>query len=196
MIRKMKNKKAYAVSDKLQSERGFTLAELLATIAIMAIVMGVVAGGASSLIKVYKSIRLRADAQTLLSTSVMAVSDEMYTAHDIVTDSTGKVTTFVSDDIGTVTISQGSFTDADGQTLNCIMINGNNVVASKTQVLGLNVEFKDDAGNQAFPTYDKTSKVFTFSVNVNDSTGTIDETQTVKIHAITDTPEESTEGTT
>ena len=196
MIRKMKNKKAYAVSDKLQSERGFTLAELLATIAIMAIVMGVVAGGASSLIKVYKSIRLRADAQTLLSTSVMAVSDEMYTAHDIVTDDTGKVTTFVSDDIGTVTISQGSFTDADGETLNCIMINGNNVVASKTQVLGLNVEFKDDAGNQAFPTYDKTSKVFTFSVNVNDSTGTIDETQTVKIHAITDTPEESTEGTT
>ena len=81
MIRKMKNKKAYAVSDKLQSERGFTLAELLATIAIMAIVMGVVAGGASSLIKVYKSIRLRADAQTLLSTSVMAVSDEMYTHH-------------------------------------------------------------------------------------------------------------------
>ena len=196
MIRKMKNKKAYAVSDKLQSERGFTLAELLATIAIMAIVMGVVAGGASSLIKVYKSIRLRADAQTLLSTSVMAVSDEMYTAHDVVTDDTGKVTTFVSDDIGTVTISQGSFTDADGETLNCIMINGNNVVASKTQVLGLNVEFKDDAGNQAFPTYDKTSKVFTFSVNVNDSTGTIDETQTVKIHAITDTPEESTEGTT
>ena len=196
MIRKMKNKKAYAVSDKLQSERGFTLAELLATIAIMAIVMGVVAGGASSLIKVYKSIRLRADAQTLLSTSVMAVSEEMYVAHDVVTDDTGKVTTFVSDDIGTVTISQGSFTDADGETLNCIMINGNNVVASKTQVLGLNVEFKDDAGNQAFPTYDKTSKVFTFSVNVNDSTGTIDETQTVKIHAITDTPEESTEGTT
>ena len=196
MIRKMKNKKAYAVSDKLQSERGFTLAELLATIAIMAIVMGVVAGGASSLIKVYKSIRLRADAQTLLSTSVMAVSDEMYTAHDVVTDDAGKVTTFVSDDIGTVTISQGSFTDADGKTLNCIMINGNNVVASKTQVLGLNVEFKDDAGNQALPTYDKTSKVFTFSVNVNDSTGTIDETQTVKIHAITDTPEESTEGTT
>ena len=196
MIRKMKNKKAYAVSDKLQSERGFTLAELLATIAIMAIVMGVVAGGASSLIKVYKSIRLRADAQTLLSTSVMAVSEEMYVAHDVVTDDTGKVTTFVSDDIGTVTISQGSFTDADGETLNCIMINGNNVVASKTQVLGLNVEFKDDAGNQALPTYDKTSKVFTFSVNVNDSTGTIDETQTVKIHAITDTPEESTEGTT
>lgn len=196
MIRKMKNKKAYAVSDKLQSERGFTLAELLATIAIMAIVMGVVAGGASSLIKVYKSIRLRADAQTLLSTSVMAVSDEMYTAHDVVTDDAGKVTTFVSDDIGTVTISQGSFTDADGKTLNCILINGNNVVASKTQVLGLNVEFKDDAGNQALPTYDKTSKVFTFSVNVNDSTGTIDETQTVKIHAITDTPEEPTEGTT
>ena len=196
MIRKMNNKKAYAVSDKLQSERGFTLAELLATIAIMAIVMGVVAGGASSLIKVYKSIRLRADAQTLLSTSVMAVSDEMYTAHDVVTDDAGKVTTFVSDDIGTVTISQGSFTDADGKTLNCILINGNNVVASKTQVLGLNVEFKDDAGNQALPTYDKTSKVFTFSVNVNDSTGTIDETQTVKIHAITDTPEESTEGTT
>ena len=196
MIRKIKNKKAYAVSDKLQSERGFTLAELLATIAIMAIVMGVVAGGASSLIKVYKSIRLRADAQTLLSTSVMAVSDEMYTAHDIVTDDTGKVTGFVSDDIGNVTISQGSFTDSDGKTLKCLMINGDNVVASKTQVLGLNVEFMDDAGNPALPTYDKTSKVFTFSVNVNDSTGTIDETQTVKIHAITDTPEESTEGTT
>jgi prepilin-type N-terminal cleavage/methylation domain-containing protein len=196
MIRKMKNKKAYAVSDKLQSERGFTLAELLATIAIMAIVMGVVAGGASSLIKVYKSIRLRADAQTLLSTSVMAVSEEMYVAHDVVTDDTGKVTGFVSDDIGNVTISQGSFTDSDGKTLKCLMINGDNVVASKTQVLGLNVEFMDDAGNPALPTYDKTSKVFTFSVNVNDSTGTIDETQTVKIHAITDTPEESTEGTT
>ncbi len=195
MIRKMNNKKAYAVSDKLQSEHGFTLAELLATIAIMAIVIGVVAGGASSLIKVYKSIRLRADAQTLLSTSVMAVSEEMYVAHDVVTDSTGKVTGFVSDDIGNVTISQGSFTDADGKTLKCLMINGDNVVASKTQVLGLNVEFKDDAGNQALPTYDKTSKIFTFSVNVNDSTGTIDETQTVKIHAITDTPEESTEGT-
>ena len=196
MIRKMNNKKAYAVSDKLQSEHGFTLAELLATIAIMAIVIGVVAGGASSLIKVYKSIRLRADAQTLLSTSVMAVSEEMYVAHDVVTDSTGKVTGFVSDDIGNVTISQGSFTDSDGKTLKCLMINGDNVVASKTQVLGLNVEFMDDAGNPALPTYDKTSKVFTFSVNVNDSTGTIDETQTVKIHAITDTPEESTEGTT
>ena len=182
----------------LRDERGFTLPELLAAVAIMSIILGVVAGGASSFIRVYRSIRLRADAQTLMSTSVMAISKEMYTAHDVQTDDSlgtgsGIVTSFVSDDIGTVTYSAGkTAADEDGKQYDCILMNGNNIVADKTQTLGLGVELKKNgAGNLAEPVYHKDTNTFVFTVRVFSDDDVINETQSVTIHSIDSYPDET-----
>lgn len=164
----------------LLGRAGFTLTELLATIAIMSIVLGVVAGGASTMIDVFKKIKLRADAQTLMSTTVMALSEGMYTASDVEVGDDGKVSSIVSEKSGKLVYSQGQTTG--DKPADCIMINGSNVVADRTQTLGLGVSFKDSAGTDTRPVYDENTHMFTFTVTV--SNGSIKETREVQIHSI------------
>lgn len=58
-----------------------TLAELLATILIMSFVMISVASGVAASQRVYKQVQEKADAQTLLSTTINAMAGQLYNSY-------------------------------------------------------------------------------------------------------------------
>lgn len=76
-------------SRKLHSRRGFTLAEMLATVLILLMVSAIVAAGIPAAVRAYEKVVRSANAEVLLSTSVSALRSELGTARDIrVTDGT------------------------------------------------------------------------------------------------------------
>lgn len=169
---------------RLLNRAGFTLAELLATMAIMSIVMSVILGGSTALIKVYRDIKLRADAQTLMSTAVMALSEGMYTASEVEVGDDGRVTGITSDKLGKLSYSTG--TTSGDKPAACIKVNDINIVSDKTQTLGLGVAFKDG------PTFDSNTNTFTFTVMV--SGDNVSETRTVQVHSIVTKKQEEKQG--
>lgn len=60
------------------NQKGLTLAETLICVLLLTIILIPVAGGATNLIGIYKKIRLKTNAQTLLSTAIQAVSEDLY----------------------------------------------------------------------------------------------------------------------
>jgi hypothetical protein len=67
---------------KLKSARGVTLAETLISVLLLTIVLTAVVGGSQMLLRVYHNVRIKADAQTLMSTAMLAITDDLYTAKD------------------------------------------------------------------------------------------------------------------
>ena len=63
--------------DKIHSEEGFTLSETLMTVVLIGLITMVMAGGIVAAKNVYQRISLRADAQTLLATTVSAVTEDL-----------------------------------------------------------------------------------------------------------------------
>ena len=63
--------------DKIHSEEGFTLSETLMTVVLIGLVTMAMAGGIVAARNVYQRISLRADAQTLLATTVSAVTEDL-----------------------------------------------------------------------------------------------------------------------
>lgn len=62
---------------KLHSQSGFTLTELFATIVILLLVAGVVAGGVPAAVRAYEQVVDGANAQLLLSTTMTVLRDEL-----------------------------------------------------------------------------------------------------------------------
>ena len=58
--------------------RGASLAEMLVTVLILSIAMVAVAGGAASSVRIYRQLRQKANAQTLLSTQINTLSGYLY----------------------------------------------------------------------------------------------------------------------
>ena len=72
------NKKLFgSMRKKLHSTEGFTLSETLMTVVLIGLVTTVMAGGIVAARNVYQRISLRADAQTLLATTVSAVTEDL-----------------------------------------------------------------------------------------------------------------------
>lgn len=63
--------------DKIHSEEGFTLSEILMTVVLIGLITMAMAGGIVAAKNVYQRISLRADAQTLLATTVSAVTEDL-----------------------------------------------------------------------------------------------------------------------
>lgn len=63
--------------DKIYSEEGFTLSETLMTVVLIGLITMAMAGGIVAAKNVYQRISLRADAQTLLATTVSAVTEDL-----------------------------------------------------------------------------------------------------------------------
>lgn len=63
--------------DKIHSEEGFTLSETLMTVVLIGLITMAMAGGIVAAKNVYQRISLRADAQTLLATTVSAVTEDL-----------------------------------------------------------------------------------------------------------------------
>ena len=62
---------------KLHNTNGFTLSETLMTVVLIGLVTMAMAGGIVAARNVYQRISLRADAQTLLATTVSAVTEDL-----------------------------------------------------------------------------------------------------------------------
>lgn len=62
---------------KIHSEEGFTLSETLMTVVLIGLITMAMAGGIVAAKNVYQRISLRADAQTLLATTVSAVTEDL-----------------------------------------------------------------------------------------------------------------------
>lgn len=87
---------------KLNSKRGFSLAETLMAILILLMVSTIVATGMPAARDAYQKVVLTANAQTLLSTAVNALRDEIGTAWDVRKEIIEGVTslTYMSSDTG------------------------------------------------------------------------------------------------
>lgn len=67
----------------MNNHRGFSIAELLVAILILSLVSTVVAGGIPVARDAYEKITLSANAQTMLSTAISALRNELCTASDV-----------------------------------------------------------------------------------------------------------------
>lgn len=70
--------KVRSISQKIKEKRAVTLAEMLMVVMIMSLVMAFVASTAVVVNRVYRQIRARANAQTLLSTTISEVAGDLY----------------------------------------------------------------------------------------------------------------------
>ncbi len=98
---------------KLRNRKGFTLAETLLAVLILLLVSGIVARGIPVAASVYEKTVLSANAQSLLSTTVSALRDELGTAWDVQVDETHKMVSYYSADTGNR--SELEIVEEDGQ---------------------------------------------------------------------------------
>lgn len=172
--------------EKLQrklNSRGLSLAETLITIIILSIILSAVTGGSVVALRVYRQVRRKADAQTLLSTTINAIAENLYYSRDVSVDNNGNVISFYSETLGfTTSYSNGIMAGKDNKTLDTIVytVNADDetmttypIVSNKTQTLNQNVKL---VGNMQY-----NSGCYTFTVSVSDSNGEIEE-ETAQIH--------------
>ena len=81
-----------------RKKAGFTLAETLLTVLLLTIVLGGLTSAIAAAVNVYNRVRIRSEAEVLLSTAADAVSADLSTARNIKLDSDGEtVKNFFSD---------------------------------------------------------------------------------------------------
>jgi prepilin-type N-terminal cleavage/methylation domain len=151
---------------------GFTLSELLVVVLILSIVMIVVVGGVTVVKNSYTSIKLRAESDTLMSTAIADVMDEMRYAGEIkteaqtYTDSSGSaktenVTTFLS---GTRGYRIFFFNDSGSKG---IMLSAADVTKSQNAPLLTGKSMPDGLIPSISYTYDETSGLFTATITIS-----------------------------
>ena len=99
---------------KLKNRKGFSLAEVLVAVLIMAMVTAVVAAGMPSAINAYHSIVDHANAQLLLTTTTNALRNELDLAKEITVGADGKTIDFRAPG---GTMSRIVFSDGNSVTL-------------------------------------------------------------------------------
>lgn len=100
-----------------KNSRGFTLVETLVTVLILLLVTAVVAGGMPAAVNALKKAVDAAHAQTVLSTAVTALRDELTTARDVTVSGTTISYTDGDGRASRITIGTTiSYTNGDGQT--------------------------------------------------------------------------------
>ena len=115
---------------KLKKRGGFSLAETLVAILILLMVSAIVAAGVPVARDAYEKVVLSANAQTMLSSAVSALRDELGTAWDVrVEDSkvktSGAFLTYYSSATGARTkLSLGDF-QVGGKTVTTILVQDN-----------------------------------------------------------------------
>lgn len=168
------------------SRAGFTLTEVLATVALVGIMSLAVTSGLGAAMRAYHSVRLRADAETLLATAVSAMTLDMSSAYQITPAGNGsgqvQVASFYSDYRGYRMAYQNSKPDGiqvayvDGSSAGAGGTGGGAASGStlipllteSTQTLGLYVRI---GNNDETPqiTYDEKTHCFVFDLQVVNS---------------------------
>lgn len=98
------------ISKKLKSHKGFTLAETLLAVLILLLVSVIVANGIPAASKAYEKTVLAANAQSLMSTTVAALRDELGTAWKV--SVAGNEVTYYSADTGNRSVLKKGSNDA------------------------------------------------------------------------------------
>ena len=89
-----------ALRRKLKSRRGFTMAELLMVILILALVGSVVVSGIPAAMNAYRKVVDGANAQLLLSTTVSSLRRELSLAKEVKTTGEGKLVSYTNGETG------------------------------------------------------------------------------------------------
>lgn len=176
------------------NRRGISLAETLVTVLLLSIVLSAVTAGAATSLRLYREIRKKADAQTLLSTAIMAVSENLYYSRD---DQNGA---FYSETAkGWVTYTNEDTGDGTGRTeLTCTVrstapgtaaesgkesgtdpSSSYRVLNSGSEPLGLYAVLGEAGESTPLISYE--DGVYTFTVRVLDEDGKELESQVVKV---------------
>jgi len=71
------------IDKKLHSRAGFNLTETLMTVLLLTIVLGAITGGIAAAQRAYTKIRMKSDAQMLLSTTITEISAEFERARSL-----------------------------------------------------------------------------------------------------------------
>ena len=149
------------IHKKLKSKDGFNLAETLMTVLLLTIVLSAVTGGIMAAQRAYRKIRMKADAEMLLATTITELSTEFERARnlkgiDAVPATNDPITTFYSEYRGGMT----TFTSGEGTTgiIATTVLEGSEVTAElaneKTRGLStLYTKFIDDSGADSTPVF-------------------------------------------
>lgn len=77
----MRRRRGYSTnSNRIRSQKGFSLAEMLVTVLLMSLATLAIAAGVTAAVRTYRSMTLKAEAQTLLGTAIAAVDDDFASA--------------------------------------------------------------------------------------------------------------------
>ena len=71
------------ISKKIKTQQGFSVVEMLMAVLILGLTLSFIGGGVTVIKDAYLKITLRTEAQTLLSTLITAVSNELQSAKDV-----------------------------------------------------------------------------------------------------------------
>lgn len=71
------------ISKKIKTQQGFSVVEMLMAVLILGLTFSFIGGGVTVIKDAYQKITLRTEAQTLLSTLITAVSNELQSAKDV-----------------------------------------------------------------------------------------------------------------
>jgi type II secretory pathway pseudopilin PulG len=163
------------------NKKGFTISETLVSLLILALVITLTGGGIVVVKNAYERVTMKANAQTLLSTTMTKVSNELRYAEDIDTtaaDSGGKVDTPAFTD-GRTSYRLTFVNDADKGIVERYTYGTKHedvqILSSKTMTDGLVPSIKYS--------YDKEDRLFSATITVSKNSGMVYE-QTIKVRPL------------
>ncbi len=81
VLKDMKRRRGYSTNrNRIKSRKGFSLTEMLVTVLLMSLATLAVAAGVTAAVRTYRSMTLKAEAQTLLGTAIASVDDDFASA--------------------------------------------------------------------------------------------------------------------
>lgn len=146
---------------KMINNKGYSLSELLMVVLILSLLVVIIGSGMGVVRNTYERITLQAESQTLLSTTIARVRDELRFAKDIKADQpvegTNTATTFVSGNRGMKAYFSND--EARGVILvDAVDKSSMAMVSDKTMTNGLTTEIKYN--------YNTVEKIINVTINV------------------------------
>lgn len=142
------------IKKKLNTQRGFSLAETLVVVLIILLVSSVIAAGMPAAQKAYNNVLVTADAQVYMSTALTELRKELATATDISVSDSGDTVNYINPVTGECAIT------FDGTELKISRYGDSstfNKLVQRSRDSSLSVKFTAD---KPF-TYDEESGIFT-----------------------------------
>ena len=160
---------------KKRLQAGFTLGETLVTVALLGIVFSSLTGGLIAASRVYRDVTEKANAQVLLSTAIMEVTNDLKNAdastysttdYSFTTSARGYSIRYTNDATNGLTAEPYPNTDDKMQSIP--------LVTKKAGTENLTVNIEDGSAGL---TYDSTNKVFKCTIVIYGTSGELESQQ-------------------